>query len=345
MLAYVVTEPGVAGLRRVPVPVPGQGELLLRVTATALNRKDLFLRDGLRGPGMRPVHYPLVPGAEVVGAVVAAGPGVPPPAAPCEGDLVLVDPALSCGSCRWCRSGESSRCRDYGNYGEQCWGGLAEYVVASATGVRSLPLGSDPLTVVAAPVAFSTAWRALMTAGGLRAGEQVLVTGIGGGVAGAGLQVALLAGATVLVTSSSPDKIARAVGLGAAGGVDHSREDVNAWVRGRPGVRVSTSCSTAPAPPAGARASQPWPPAGGCASTAPRPATRPSISIRELYQSHRSIIGAPMGGRADLDRVWDLVTAGRLSPVVDSVHPLDRVEDALARLAGPTRFGKVVVHP
>lgn len=345
MLAYVVTAPGAAGLRRVPVPVPGPGELLLRVVATALNRKDLFLRDGLRGPGMRPVRYPLVPGAEVVGRVVAAGPGVPAAGVPSEGDLVLVDPGLSCGSCRWCRVGETSQCRDFGNYGEQCWGGLAEFAVATATGVRPLPPGADPHRAAATPVAFTTAWRALVTAGRLRAGEQVLVTGVGGGVATAGLQVALLAGATVLVTSSSSDKVARAVAMGAAGGVDYTREHVGAWVRERTGGRgVDVVLDGAGAATwrtsIGALA-----PGGRLCVYGATTGDSPDISIRELYQSHRSIVGTPMGGRAELDTVSDLVTAGRLRPVVDSVHPLEKVEEALNVLAGPTRFGKVVVQP
>ena len=347
MLAYVITEPGVAGLRRVDVPRPGPGQVLLRVAATALNRKDLFLRSGMSGPGLRPVAYPLVPGAEVAGTVMATGPGTAgAPGGPwAEGDLVLVEPTLSCGTCRMCRVGETSMCPSYGNYGEQCWGGLAEYAVAPAASLLRLPPGASPRRAAASPVAFTTAWRALMTAGRLRAGESVLVTGIGGGVATAGLQIAILAGATVYVSSSAEWKIDRARALGAAGGVDYTSEDVVAWIReqtsGR-GVDVVLD---------GAGASS-WRTSidvlamGGrlCVYGATT-GDVPDISIRELYQSHRSIIGAPMGGRGDLDTVWDLVTAGRLEPVIDSVHPLDRVDDALAALEGTQRFGKVVVEP
>lgn len=347
MLAYVIAEPGVAGLRRVDVPRPGPGQVLLRVAATALNRKDLFLRSGLSGPGLRRVSHPLVPGAEVAGTVVAVGPG-PADAGGgpwAEGDPVLVEPTLSCGACRACRVGETSMCPGYGNYGEQCWGGLAEYAVASTASLLRLPPGADPRRAAASPVAFTTAWRALMTAGRLRAGESVLVTGIGGGVATAGLQVALLAGATVYVSSSAGWKIERALALGAAGGVDYGRQDVVAWIRERTdgrGVDVVLDGAGA----ASWRTSINTLATGGrlCVYGATTGDT-PDISIRELYQSHRSIIGAPMGGRGDLDTVWDLVANGRLEPVIDSVHPLERVDDALAALEGPSRFGKVVVEP
>ncbi|WNB86504.1 zinc-binding dehydrogenase [Cellulomonas sp. ATA003] len=194
-------------------------------------------------------------------------------------------------------------------------------------------------------MAFTTAWRALVTAGRLRPGETVLVTGIGGGVATAGLQVALLAGATVFVSSSADWKIERAVALGAAGGVDYTRDDVAAWVRGRTGGRgVDVVLDGAGA--ASWRASIDALAMGGrlCAYGATT-GDSPDLSIRELYQSHRSILGAPMGGRGDLDAVWELVCAGRLEPVVDSVHPLERVEDALRVLEGRHQFGKVLVEP
>jgi NADPH:quinone reductase-like Zn-dependent oxidoreductase len=352
MLAYVIDEPGTSGLRQVPVPSPGPGQVLVRVLATALNRKDVFLRGGVRGPGLRQVRYPLVPGAEVVGTVVAAGPAVDGPAvddagpaAVREGDVVLVDPTLWCGRCRWCRVGQTSRCPYYGNVGEQCWGGLAQYVVAATAGLRLLPPGTDPVRAAAAPVAFTTAWHALMTAGRLRAGESVLVTGIGGGVATAGLQIAVLAGATVHVSSSSSWKIDRAVALGAAGGVDYTHDDVVGWVRERTegrGVDVVLDGAGA----ASWRSSIDALAMGGrlCVYGATT-GDSPDISIRELYQSHRSIIGAPMGGRGDLDTVWDLVGRGRLRPVVDSVHRLEQVEEALAWLADGRQFGKVVVEP
>jgi NADPH:quinone reductase-like Zn-dependent oxidoreductase len=347
MLAYVITGPGAAGLQRVDVPRPGAGQVLLRVAATALNRKDLFLRSGVSGPGLRHVAHPLVPGAEVVGTVVGTGPGTSGTegSAWAPGDLVLVEPMLSCGTCRQCRVGETSMCPRYGNYGEQCWGGLAEYAVAPAAGLRLLPPGADPRRAAASPVAFTTAWRALVTAGRLRAGESVLVTGIGGGVATAGLQIALLAGATVFVSSSADEKIERAVGLGATGGVNYARDDVVAWVRDRTAGR-GVDVVLDGAGQASWRTSINALAMGGrlCVYGATTGDT-PDLSIRELYQSHRSIIGAPMGGRGDLDAVWDLLSAGRLDPVIDSVHPLERVEDALAVLEGRSQFGKVVVEP
>lgn len=71
----------------------------------------------------------------------------------------------------------------------------------------------------------------------------------------------------------------------------------------------------------------------------------PDISIRELYQSHRSIVDAPMGGRGDFDHAWDLICAGSLQPVIDSTWPLDKVATAIDLLDSGRQFGKVVIEP
>lgn len=343
MRAYVIDEPGRWGLREVPEPRPAPGEVLLEVVAAALNRKDLFLRAGISGPGLRHVPYPLVPGGEVVGVIREVADAV---AGWQVGDVVLADPTLSCGTCRWCGRGLTSRCADYGNLGEQRWGGLAELVAVSARGLRRVSSGVDPARAVAAPVAFGTAWHALVTRGGLTAGETVLIVGIGGGVATGGLAIARLAGARALVTSSEDWKLDRALSLGADAGINYAREDVEARVLeltdGR-GVDVVLDGAGAASWRSSVRSLD----AGGrlCVYGATTGDHPHDFSIRELYQANRSIIGAPMGGRGDLDTVWELVGSGRLEPVVDSVHRLESVEDAFAVLESRRQFGKVVVTP
>lgn len=342
MRAYVVHEPGRASLADVPVPEPGPDEVLLRVERVALNHLDVFVTEDLRGPGLRPHRYPLVSGCDVAATVAGVGDRVRSWQA---GQRVVVYPGLGCGDCVACHRGEVPRCPSYTIWGEQTWGGLAEYAVVPAANLLAVPDGFDLDLAAAAPVAFTTAWHALVSAGGLRVGETVLVVGAGGGVATAGIAIAAWAGADVLVTSSSPAKVDRAVALGATAGVVHTETDVAGWVAGRTGGRgvdvVLDSVGAAT-----------WPTSIGCLAVGGRlcvcgatSGDRPDISIREIYQAHRRVVGAPMGSRPDFDTVLGHVFAGHLRPTVDSVVPLAEVPAALDRIRDGAQFGKVVVSP
>lgn len=342
MRAYVVHAPGRAGLAEVPVPRPGPDDVLLRVERVGLNHLDMFVTEDLRGPGLRPHHYPLVSGCDVAATVAGVGERV---TGWREGQQVVVYPGLGCGSCVACHRGEVPRCPRYTIWGEQTWGGLAEYAVVPAANLLAVAGGVDLDVAAAAPVAFTTAWHALVSAGGLRVGETVLIVGAGGGVATAGIAIAAWAGARVLVTSRSAAKVEKAVAAGANAGVDSSTEDVIAWVaaqtvgRGVDVVLDSVGAAT-------------WPTSIACLAVGGRlcvcgatSGDRPELSIREIYQAHNRIVGAPMGSRSDFDTVLGHVFAGDLRPTVDSVVPLADVPLALDRLRAGAQFGKVLVTP
>lgn len=342
MRAYLHDGRGSAALADVPVPEPGPDEVRLAVRGCALNHLDLFVRKGLVGPGLRVHHYPHVSGGDVAGEVEAIGERV---SGVSVGDRVIVYPGLGCGTCEYCHRGEVSMCRGYRILGEQVWGGLAEYCVVPAANLLLIPAAFDMRAAAAVPVAFTTGWRLLVTAGRVRAGETVLVVGIGGGVASAAMQIAALAGAEVYVTSGEDWKLERARQLGALGGVNHRLRPFDEWAmevtggRGFDLVVESTGQETW-------RSSIRSLSMGGrlciCGATS---GDRPDISIRELYQSHRQIVGAPLGGRPDFDVAMGLVIRGRLRPVVHAVYPLERVAEAFGELEAGGQFGKIVVEP
>ena len=116
-----------------PDPAPGPGEVLVRIEAAALNRLDLFVRDGI--PGV-PVAFPHVPGADGAGVVEALGPGVTGPA---PGTRVLLQPGLSCGTCEFCLAGERSLCVNFRILGEHLPGTFAEKVAVPAANVYPAP--------------------------------------------------------------------------------------------------------------------------------------------------------------------------------------------------------------
>ncbi len=334
--------PEVLSYEEVARPEPGPGEALLRVGATSLNRLDLWARSGPPVkifPWAEP-DFPIVSGSDCAGEVAAVGPGV---TGVRPGDRVVLYPSLFCGVCDACREGEQTQCATYRIFGEHTPGAMAEYAVVPAANLLPLP-AHVPFTVAAAmPVAYTTAWRMLMTAAELQAGETVLVLGVGGGVGSAALTIARRAGATVYAAASSVERRRLAEEHGAAAATD-SRQPFSAWVLeqtdGR-GVDIVVD-------PLGAT----WQESirslarGGrlvvCGATA---GNEPRFDIRELYQRHRRILGAPMGSWSDFRSVMGLAFAGEIAPVIDSVWPLAEAVTAHRRAEDAASFGKVVLTP
>jgi NADPH2:quinone reductase len=340
MLAYVVRAPGRASLEDVPLPEPGPGEVRLRVAAVGLNHMDIFVRAAFEGPGIRPVVLPHVSGGDVAGRIDALGPGVEGWE---PGERVTLYPGLSCGACRHCHAGEASMCAHYGVFGEQRWGGLAEYTTVPASNLLRLPGALGDVEAAAAPAAYTTAWR-MLRASGCGVGSRVLVIGAGGGVATGALLLARAMGATVYVTSGHDWKLQRALELGAVAGFDHSGGGIDAWAwdaTGGEGVDIVIDSVGAATWRQSIRSLAPGGVVAICGATS---GDNPDISIRELYQRHGRIVGAPLGGRPDFDRVMELVGNGTVTPVVDRTFPLADVEAAFDRLDSGTQFGKVVVE-
>ena len=320
-----------------PDPEPGPGQVRVRVVAAALNHLDLWVLGGI--PGVE-LSFPHVVGADGAGVVDAVGAGVD---AVHEGDEVYIQPGLFCGRCEFCLQGEESMCIRYRLLGEHVSGTLAERVVVPAVNVYPKPRDLDWTVAAAFPLAYQTAWRLLLTAGGLQAGQSVLIHGVGGGVASAALQIAKYAGACVYVTSSSTAKIERAVDLGADVAIDYTREDVPERIReltGKRGVdlvidnvgqatwRDSIECVRR-----GGRIAT-------CGATKGNDATTP---INRVYWKQISIHGSTMANRREFRAVARLVENRRLEPVVDAEFPLDEAASALERLAGAEQFGKIVI--
>lgn len=320
-------------VEQVPTPQPRADEVLLRVHAVGLNHLDVFARQGLTGPGVHPIRLPHVSGVDVAGTI-ASGPR--------RGERVLVNPALGCGECDQCRRGELSMCPRYTILGEHRWGGLADYVVAPAANVVALPEDVPFVQAAAIPAAYTTAWRGIITVGRVRPGERVLIVGASGGVGCAALQIAVRAGAQVAATAGSVEKRERARDLGAVAVFDSRTDwlsDVLEWTAGQ-GVDVVHDAVGAPTWPSSLAALA----MGGrlviCGATG---GDRPDISIREIYQHHRQILGAPMGNWQDFRDVTRLVFSGQLVPEVHAVYPLERIAEAEDALDQRQHFGKIVI--
>ena len=215
---------GVLGVEDVEAPKAGRGEVVLNVLHAGLNHLDIWVRKGRPGTQLQGSH---ILGSDAVGIVVAVGEGVDSPRI---GEQVIVNPALNCGHCGFCRGGQQSQCASFGLVGLSRSGTFAEQVAVPAGNCYPRPphLSDEEAGVLA--LAHVTAWRMLMTRAQVRPGETILIHGIGGGVALAALQFAKMAGAEVFVTSSSSDKLSRATSLGADHTFNYRKDDIPKWI-------------------------------------------------------------------------------------------------------------------
>jgi zinc-binding alcohol dehydrogenase/oxidoreductase len=207
MQAWILDEsPGAYRSGELPDPAVGPDDVRVRPVASALNHMDLWVTRGRPRP-----HLPHVPGCDVAGVVEAVGSQV---AEVAVGDEVVVNPAVSPLEMVVAHGDDAPMYPGFQIVGEQRWGGHAELVVVPARNVVPRPSGRSWAECAAYPLATLTAFRMLRRAR-LRAGESVLIVGIGGGVSMAALALARAMGATVYGTSRDPETRRRAVEAGA----------------------------------------------------------------------------------------------------------------------------------
>ncbi|MEP7325753.1 MAG: zinc-binding dehydrogenase [Gemmatimonadota bacterium] len=326
-------------VRDLPAPaLVDPGDVLVRMRAVALNRLDLFVVDGLPGVSYTFPHIMGGDGAGVVERVGAAVSNVKP------GDRVMINPGISCFHCPSCLGGEHSLCETYRLLGEHLPGTAAEFVVVPGANLGLVPERMSWPQAAAFSLATLTAWRMLITRAALRPGETVLIWGIGGGVGIAALQIAKLAGARVIATSSSDEKLARARELGADHVLNHTSEDVPAVVRkltAKRGVEVVVDNV----------GEKTWEKSLRCLGRMGRlvtcgGTTGPMVvtDVRRLFWYQYSILGSTMGNHREYQAIVRLAHEDKLWPVVDSVYPLERSADAFACLQAGKQLGKLVIE-
>ena len=321
-----------------PDPVPGPDEVVVQLRAAALNHLDLWVRQGR--PGLE-LCFPHILGSDGAGTILEVGKNVD---AVHAGDEVILDPGLSCGVCEFCLRGEQSECLHFGIVGLSRPGTFAERVAVPAANVHPAPSHLRKAEAAALPLAYLTAWRMLMSRESLRAGETVLIHGIGGGVSLAGLQLARLAGAQVLVTSSSDEKLRRARELGAAEAINYvTNPDVAGAVKDLTAGRgVDLIMDTAGAAT--------WSINFGAARRGGRivhcgvtTGASTQVDISALYWNHLTVMGSTMGSREEFREMLCAVCASGMRPVVDSIAPLSDVKNAMGRMERGEQFGKLVL--
>ena len=320
-----------------PTPEPGDGQVLVKLEAAALNRVDLWTRNGW--PGIK-LEYPHIPGSDGAGTVAGLGACV---SGWNIGDRVVINSNLGCGHCPACIAGQDNRCRDWHLLGETVRGTYAQYVVVPASNLYLIPAGIEPRMAAAAALVFHSAWHSLIVRGGLRAGECVLVVGASGGVNTASIQIAKLAGATVYVVGSGSEKLKLAESLGADHLIDRSKDEN--WsetvynLTGKRGVDVVVDNVGTTFPLSFRAAAR----GGRILTVGNSGGAKFEIDNRFIFGKHLSILGSSMGTRADFATVIDLVFEGKLKPVMDRDFPLREARFAQEHLEQGEQLGKITL--
>nr|WP_263326618.1 zinc-binding dehydrogenase [Neobacillus sp. Marseille-Q6967] len=313
----------------VDMPSPNDHEVLVRLRAAAFNRRDIFIRKG-EYPG---IQLPSIPGADGAGEIVAVGKEVTDLPI---GSKVIINPALNWGD------NERIYTKDFSIVGVPTNGTFAEYIKVPIENVFPKPDYLSWEEAAALPLGGLTAFRALFTKGKVRKGENVLIPGIGGGVATFLLQMAVAIGAHVYVTSSSEEKIHKAMRLGASGGVNYNEKnwekELRKWMPdgtdvcidsvggenfqkllniAKHGSRIVTFGATA--------------------------GPVPQLVMPKLFLKQIEVLGTTMGSPTEFGKMLSFYSEHTIKPVIDSIYTFDLIAEGQNRMESGQNFGKVVV--
>jgi zinc-binding alcohol dehydrogenase/oxidoreductase len=300
------------------MPVLTEGGILVKLAAAALNHRDVWIQKGMYAG----IKYPSILGSDGAGTTE-------------NGQSVIINPSL-----KW---GDNPRFqgKEYQILGLPTDGTFAEYISMPQENIVKMPEHLTFEQAAALPLAGLTAYRALFTRCQAKVGEKVLISGVGGGVALFALQLALAAGCEVWVTSSSEDKIAKAVSMGASGGFDYRTEG---WSKSALATMGGFDCVIDGAAGSGfaelVKACQPGARLCFYGGTA---GLLSGISPQVVFYKQLTIMGSTMGSSAEFDAMVAFVAAHKIVPIVDEVFALSDGNVAMKKMAEGKQFGKLVL--
>lgn len=302
----------------IPEPVPGKGEALVKLHAAALNHRDLFIVQGLYSG----IKTPVILGSDGAGEY--------------QGKKVVLYPALDWGD------NPDFQSKSFRVLGMPENGTFAEEISIPRANIFAMPAHLSYPSAAALPLAGLTAWRTLFSRCRLKAGEKVLISGIGGGVALMAFQFALAAGATVFVSSGSEEKLQKAAAMGANGGVNYREEGWDKRLKQEAGgfdVIIDSAAGDGFALfPAlcnpGARIGL----YGGSLGKVN------GLSMQPVFWKQISILGSTMGSPREFRQMLAFVEKHGIEPVVDSITPLAAGASAFEKMEQGSQFGKIVLQ-
>lgn len=327
--AHIVEVKKPVVVREAPDPVAAPGHALIRLNAAALNHRDLWIQLGLYAN----IKLPVIPGSDGAGVVESVGADADKS---WLGREVIINPSLDWGD------DPRAQAAGYRILGLPDSGTFAEKISIPVSNLAPKPAHLSWEQAAALPLAGLTAWRALFTRAQLKSGERVLITGVGGGAALFALQFAVAAGAQVWVTSSSPEKIARARSLGAKGGANYRdagwAESLQKQAGGLFDVIVDSAAGDG-----FASLIELTRPGGRVVFFGATTGNPNGLDVRKCFFRQINLLGTTMGSPADFAGMTAMVAAKKIVPVVDKVFPLAGTEHAFRHMEAAAQFGKIVL--
>ena len=314
-------------LKDVPVPKIGPNEALIRVRVCGAGLTVVIM---IATPG-RITAYPRIPGHEIAGEIVEVGSEVRTFKV---GQRVTNHYYLTCGHCRYCRSGRETLCENFrGNVGSGCDGGYAEYVALPERNLVAIPDGVSDLEASVAADAIATPYHACHAEAQVGPGDNVLVIGAGGGVGIHMLQMARLCGGRVLAAEIGEEKMALARELGADEVIDARRGELAKQVKALTGGRgVDAAIDMVGSSETLQAALASLAPAGRMVIIGSKPkavyGTDPSFTVnpQEFMRQAQEIHGSRYVNNAEIARTLELVKLKRIKAVVNRTYPLEQAE-------------------
>lgn len=303
-----------------PVPVPGPGEILVKVAAAGVNRPDVMQRQGLYPP---PKGAPDIPGLEIAGTVVACGPGV----------------------LRW-REGDGVAALVIG-------GGYAEFCLAHESHALPIPAALTPIEAAAVPETIFTVWHNVFERGALKSGETLLVHGGSSGIGTTAIQLGKAFGAKVITTAGSVEKCAACRALGADLAIDYKSEDFVAATKGMTGGIGANVILDMVGGDYIERNYEAAAVEGRIVQIGFQGSPRATVDFRRILLKRLHHTGSTLRSRSNADKaaiaraveekVWPLIANGRVRPVMDRTFALAAAAEAHARMESSVHIGKIVL--
>ena len=327
MKALILSSPGVIELKEIPKPTPGKGQALIRMKAGALNRRDEWIR-GEKYPNIR---YGIIMGSDGSGIVESVGDEANQP---WVGQEVVINPNNDWGPDPEVQAGK------YTILGMPINGTFSEYAVISIDRLQHKPFHLDFLQTAAMPMGGLTAFRALFRKGELKSGQNVLISGFGGGVAQFAFLFAQAIGANVYVTSGSSEKIEKALKLGAKGAYNYKKDSTypDLWkTKGGFDLVIDS---------AGGNQLNNFikilKPKGKIVIYGATNGLPANLDLYRMFWNQLSLLGTTMGNDNEFSEMLSFVSKHQIRPLIDSIRPFDKIVESFQDITRPNKAGKIV---
>ncbi len=327
MKGLVLAGPGQIDWREFEKPVPVPGKALVKMKAASMNRRDEWIKEG-KYPNIR---YGVILGSDGSGIVESVGDEKD---RSWVGKEVVINPNVNWGP------DPNFQGKNYSILGMPVNGTFAEYCLLDTDRLQPKPAHLDVIHAAAVPLGGLTAYRALFRQGGLRAGQNVLVSGFGGGVAQFCFLFAQAAGANVYVTSGSDAKIARALKMGAKGAYNYKKESnySELWktkggfdlvIDSAGGDQINNFIKVLK-------------PCGKIVIYGATNGLPSKVDLYRMFWNHLTLQGTTMGNDEEFKEMLSFMTRHQIRPVVDSIRPFSKLPESFADILLPDKVGKMV---